>query len=235
MGNHQSNLSSRKASEVWSGRAAALVILCLLICGLSFFCDDAVIEWVKANDSKPLKEFAGFLSRWGDWPELMLYGVIGLGISSMTRTRQLFKLVVCMMIAATIAGAIVNSVRLVSGRARPNNREAVKEWNGLWNGKEFLLFKSKYHSFPSGHTSAAFAFFGVPLFANKRDWWPLLVAAGIGWSRVYLNVHHLSDVVVGTAVGLITAAFVWRHLGKGKSKKAKGKNEEGRTPLTSAE
>ncbi len=235
MENHQSNLSSPKASEVWSGRAAALVILCLLICGLSFFFDDAVIEWVKANDSKPLKEFAGFLSRWGDWPELMLYGVIGLGISSMTQTRQLFKLVVCMMIAATIAGAIVNSVRLVSGRARPNNREAVKEWNGLWNGKEFLLFKSKYHSFPSGHTGAAFAFFGVPLFANKRDWWPMLVAAGIGWSRVYLNVHHLSDVVVGTAVGLITAAFVWRHLGKGKRQKAKGKKEEGRTPLTSAE
>src|SRR5271165_399296 len=35
-----------------------------------------------------------------------------------------------------------------------------------------------------------------------------------------LNVHHLSDVVVGTAVGLIAAAF---------------KKEEGRTPLTSAE
>jgi len=50
-----------------------------------------------------------------------------------------------------------------------------------------------------------------------------------------LNVHHLSDVVVGTAVGLITAAFVWRHLGKGKRQKAKGKKEEGRTPLTSAE
>src|SRR5271165_7033708 len=39
-----------------------------------------------------------------------------------------------------------------------------------------------------------------------------------------LNVHHLSDVVVGTAVGLITAAFVWRHLGKVKRQKGRRKN-----------
>src|SRR5208283_4535128 len=141
MGNHQSNLSSRKASEVWSGRAAALVILCLLICGLSFFCDDAVIEWVKANDSKPLKEFAGFLSRWGDWPELMLYGVIGLGISSMTRTRQLFKLVVCMMVAATIAGAVVNSVRLVSGRAGLITGKQLRNGTGYGTGRSFYCSK----------------------------------------------------------------------------------------------
>src|SRR5271165_7097676 len=48
-----------------------------------------------------------------------------------------------------------------------------------------------------------------------------------------LNVHHLSDVVVGTAVGLIAAAFVWRHLGKGKRQKAKRKNVERRSPVPS--
>ena len=210
MGNHQSNRKGRKSSKLWSARVAALVILCLLICGLSFIFDLPVIEWVKNHDSKPLKEFAGFLSKWGDWPELMLYGVIGLGISWIARSRPWFKLIVCMMIAATISGAVVSSVRLLSGRARPNNAEAVKEWNGLWNGNEFLLFKSKYHSFPSGHTGTAFAFFAVPLFADRRTWWLLLVAAGIGWSRIYLNVHHLSDVVVGAVVGLVTAAVVWR-------------------------
>jgi membrane-associated phospholipid phosphatase len=195
------------------------MVFALLICGLSFAFDGAVIEWVKAHDWKPLKEIAGFLSRWGDWPELMAYGGIGLCISWIARREQLIKVLVGMMIAATIAGAVVNSVRLVSGRTRPNNPEAVKEWNGLWNGGDFLLFKNKYHSFPSGHSGAAFAFFGVPMFANRRDWWPLLLAASIGWSRIYLNVHHLSDVVVGACVGIITAAFVWRRLGKVRSKK----------------
>jgi membrane-associated phospholipid phosphatase len=222
MGIHQSHQSGPKSSGVWSARFVGSMVFALLICGLSFAFDGAVIEWVKAHDSKPLKEIAGLLSRWGDWPELMVYGGIGLCIGWIARREQLIKVLVGMMIAATIAGAVVNSVRLVSGRTRPNNPEAVKEWNGLWNGDDFLLFKNKYHSFPSGHSGAAFAFFGVPMFANRRDWWPLLFAASIGWSRIYLNVHHLSDVVVGACVGIITAALVWK-VGSQKSEVRKKK------------
>ena len=40
------------------------------------------------------------------------------------------------MIAATISGAVVISLRLLTGRARPNNTEATQEWNGLWRGRE---------------------------------------------------------------------------------------------------
>jgi undecaprenyl-diphosphatase len=73
------------------------------------------------------------------------------------------------------------------------------------------LFKNKYHAFPSGHAAAAFAFFGVPAFARRSyGWWMLLIAGAIGWSRIYLNVHHLSDVTVGALVGLITAYFVYK-------------------------
>ncbi len=158
--------------------------------------------------------FAGFLSQWGDWPELMVFSCIGLGLAWLARSRDVGKILLCMMIAGTISGAVVNSVRLFAGRARPNNREATQEWNGLWRGREFLLFKNKYHSFPSGHTGVAFAVFGVPLFANRQHgWWALLSAAAIAWSRIYLNVHHLSDVTVGALAGLVTAFLVWERLG----------------------
>jgi membrane-associated phospholipid phosphatase len=40
----------------------------------------------------------------------------------------------------------------------------------------------------------------------------LLAAAAIGWSRIYLNVHHFSDVIVGALVGLVTASLVWERL-----------------------
>ena len=209
MGDHQSNESGPKSSRVSAAWVIAAVILGLLLCAASFFYDRAVIEWVNAHDSKPLKELAGFLSRWGDWPELMIYGGIGLGLTWLARNGRLFKLVLCMMFAATVAGAVVNSVRLVSGRARPNNTEATQEWNGLWRGNEFLLFRNSYHSFPSGHCGAAFAFFGVPVFVDRRLWWLLLAAVAIGWSRIYLNVHHLSDVTVGAFAGLLTAGLVW--------------------------
>jgi membrane-associated phospholipid phosphatase len=213
MGNHQSNQSGRKSSEVSAARLLSPLLVGIVLCGLSFLADQSVIQWVKVHDWKPLKNIAGFLSEWGDWPELMLFGGIGLGLAWLARRRVVCKILLCMMIAATISGAMVNSVRLLTGRARPNNTEATQEWNGLWKGGEFLLFHSKYHSFPSGHTGAAFAFFGVPLFADRRrGWWALIAAAAIAWSRIYLNVHHLSDVVVGALVGLVTAFLVWEWL-----------------------
>jgi undecaprenyl-diphosphatase len=213
MGIHQSNQSERKSSEVSAARFFGPLIIGVILCGLSFPYDQTVIDWVKAHDWKSLKEAAGFLSRWGDWPELMLFGSISLGLAWFGRSRVVGKVLLCMMIAATISGAAINSVRLLTGRARPNNTEATQEWNGLWRNREFLLFKNKYHSFPSGHTGTAFAFFGVPFFADRRHgWWALLVAAAIAWSRIYLNVHYLSDVMVGMLVGLVIAFLVWERL-----------------------
>ena len=209
----QSNRSGRKSSEVSAARRFGPLIVGIILCGLSFLCDQAVMQWVNAHDWKSVKGIAWFLSQWGDWPELMLFGCIALCLAWLARGRVGCKILLCMMIAATISGAVVDSVRLLTGRARPNNKEATQEWNGLWRGREFLLYKNKYHSFPSGHTGAAFAFFGVLLFANRwRGWWALLAAAAIGWSRIYLNVHHFSDVIVGALVGLVTASLVWERL-----------------------
>jgi undecaprenyl-diphosphatase len=213
MGNQQIHRSGRKSSGVLSAWLLVVLIVGILLCGLSFLADQAAAEWVRTHDSRSLKHLAGFLSRWGDWPELMFFGCVGLGLARIAQNRVVCKIVLCMMIAASISGALVNSVRLLTGRARPNNTEATQEWNGLWRGGEFLLFKSKYHSFPSGHTGTAFAFFAIPLFAHRqRGWWALLAAAAIAWSRVYLNVHHLSDVTTGALIGLITAFFVWERL-----------------------
>jgi membrane-associated phospholipid phosphatase len=213
MGNHQTNQSGRKSSEVSPARFFGPLLVGIILCGLSFLGDQTVIQWVKAHDWKPLKEIAGFLSRWGDWPPLMLFGCLGLCLASLARSKVISKIFLCMMIAATISGTVVNSVRFLTGRARPNNTEATHEWNGLWRGHEFLLYKNKYHSFPSGHTGAAFAFFGVPFFAHRRyGAWALLAAAAIAWSRIYLNVHHLSDIMAGALIGLVTAFLVWERL-----------------------
>jgi membrane-associated phospholipid phosphatase len=67
------------------------------------------------------------------------------------------------------------------------------------------------HSFPSGHTTAAFAFFGfAALFlAQKNTLLQVLFAlsAGlVGYSRMYLSQHFLEDVLAGMILG--TVVFV---------------------------
>jgi len=71
-------------------------------------------------------------------------------------------------------------------------------------------------SFPSGHATnatAQAAFFG---FAYRPLAIPLfLVAAMIGYSRVYVGVHYPADVVGGVLVGLMCAIVfirLWREI-----------------------
>lgn len=61
-------------------------------------------------------------------------------------------------------------------------------------------------SFPSGHSVAAAAFWGVVAvlllpYAGRRAWWVLVVPVLVATSRVVLGVHYPSDVVAGLVVG----------------------------------
>jgi undecaprenyl-diphosphatase len=80
-----------------------------------------------------------------------------------------------------------------------------------------LLIISSY-SFPSGHTMMATVFYGAlcALFVAKvRDWrargLAVVVSASlillVGFSRIYLGVHYLSDVMAAIAEGLAWLAF----------------------------
>ena len=68
------------------------------------------------------------------------------------------------------------------------------------------------HSFPSGHTSTAFAI-AASLSLSYPEWYvaaPALAWAGaVGVARVWHGVHYPSDVLVGAGVGAGSAILVY--------------------------
>lgn len=91
---------------------------------------------------------------------------------------------------------------------------------------ELALYLERSFSFPSGHSTIAVSFYGfagyllirlVPGWRAKVNLFftTLLVIVAIGFSRLYLGVHYVSDVVSGYLVGamwlIIAIAFAeWR-------------------------
>ena len=63
-------------------------------------------------------------------------------------------------------------------------------------------------SFPSGHTSTAFAT-AASLSINFKKWYVVVPAytwaASVGYSRMYLGVHYPTDVFAGAIVGVGSA------------------------------
>jgi undecaprenyl-diphosphatase len=77
-----------------------------------------------------------------------------------------------------------------------------------------LLDSPVTSSYPSGHVAAATVYLAVAIIVawnTRSKWLPAVVAvliAGIvvavGWARMYQGMHHLSDVVAGILLGLVT-------------------------------
>lgn len=65
------------------------------------------------------------------------------------------------------------------------------------------------YSFPSGHTTASFAAATVCFkFSKKWGGAALVLAALIGFSRVFLFVHWPTDVLAGAALGIGSALLI---------------------------
>ena len=109
-----------------------------------------------------------------------------------------------MLEAAGFSAVTTTLVKYAARRTRPNETADPNDW------------RAGGDSFPSLHTSAAFAI-GTVLAESGGDnhrWLRRFLGYGIagatGYARLHDNVHWLSDTVAGAAIGIATARFVMR-------------------------
>ncbi|MGH7603616.1 MAG: phosphatase PAP2 family protein [Gemmatimonadaceae bacterium] len=121
-----------------------------------------------------------------------------------------------------LSGLIGTAIKMTAGRQRPF-ADIKNPYNfQLWRG----FSGDKYRSFPSGHTTAAFAFAST-VTRETQFWWPHATwyigtvfyggASLIGLSRIYNNQHWASDVMagatIGTLIGLKVVKYTHSHPG----------------------
>lgn len=128
--------------------------------------------------------------------------------------------------ALLLASATTNLLKGIAGRSRPNVTADTNPHDfhfgwGFGGGKYPPGFRnSDYTSFPSGHTTTAFAA-AAAVTSETRRMWPKSVwfvapamyggATLVGLSRMYHNRHWASDVVLGAAIGTFSGLKVVRY------------------------
>jgi membrane-associated phospholipid phosphatase len=118
--------------------------------------------------------------------------------------------------AVAATGVLTTAIKLVAGRARPYVDTSNPHNFGFMRGRT----SDAYQSFPSGHTSTAFAA-ATALTAEAGEWRPrdrwivggvtYTLATLTGISRIYNNYHWASDVMAGAALGTVTGLAVVRY------------------------
>jgi undecaprenyl-diphosphatase len=165
--------------------------------------DQRLAEWLHGRATDPLTDLFRAITWFGNVPTLLAVALLAVGILWRRRERTDAVFVALAFLGAQV---LSNGMKLGFQRERPFFADP-------------LATESTY-SFPSGHALVSLAVYGsVALVLAQRLSTRLLrilvvaIAAAlvlaIGFSRLYLGVHFLSDVLAGYAAGVAWLALLY--------------------------
>ena len=166
--------------------------------------EGAVLLWIQEHLRGPLVDpFFAVYTQLGNAG--MIWIVLSLLMLCFKRTRRAG---VAGLLALGVGFVLTNlTIKPLAARIRP--------WLTV-NGLTALVAERDPHSFPSGHTCAAFAAACGWRPYLPKEWGnaALICAALMGFSRLYVGVHFPTDVLAGALIGALSAWLV--HKGKKK-------------------
>jgi membrane-associated phospholipid phosphatase len=177
------------------------IVIAAIAIAIAFHFDDAVRDFMAQHQSPAMREFMRNVSFFGDWPSHVVLGLLLFALAWRRHSQKWMRIFSAMILAMALAGVVGTVIKRAVPRARPSVKSELR-----WGGPRF---STKYHAFPSGHVGASTAFFGVLIFARRRVGLACLpIPILIGFSRMYLGAHYLSDVVCAAVLGLFCALLV---------------------------
>jgi membrane-associated phospholipid phosphatase len=177
------------------------IVIAASVIAAAFYFDHTAQNFIEQHQDRLVNKMMNKISHFGDWPEHFAVGLLLAGIAWWRGSKKWTRIFLAMLIALAIAGLAGRVIKISTGRARPSVKTEE-----IWEGPRL---DSKFHAFPSGHVAASTAFFTVLLFANWRIGLACLpIPLLIGFSRMYVAAHYLSDVVFAAVLGILCAIFV---------------------------
>lgn len=171
--------------------------------------DLSVFEWVQGIRTPILTVLMKVITTLGD--EGILFIVIGLVLLITKKYRKIGLAILVSLVVMLIFNNFV--LKEIFARERPFNLFATfPEKYADWGGEaaryiypDFVKAPHSY-SFPSGHTSSAFAAGVAVLLLNRKFGIPATIFAFVmGFTRIYVGVHYATDVISAAIVGIIYA------------------------------
>ncbi|MEJ8820055.1 phosphatase PAP2 family protein [Lacibacter sp. H407] len=179
---------------------ATILFLLLGAAALFYWNKEQVFLWLNHQHTYTADVILKYFTYIGD-------GIFMIGLGLVLLLFRFRKLGVLMLLSFLLSGLLAQSIKRIEARPRPGLHFQNPD---IIHRVDDVLLKGK-NSFPSGHTTTAFATFSLLAFATRNKFVQFLyfaIAVTIGYSRIYLGQHFAEDVLMGAAVGFLSSFFL---------------------------
>lgn len=182
----------------------SLIILLLMVLSY-FYLDRSIVVWCHEHLNQQEKDIFLFITQFGE----STFYLVGFALGTLLfrfywkhpvwSNRSLF-----LFAAVAVSGILADIVKVIAGRHRPS--ELFE--HGTY-GFDFFHIDRAMTSFPSGHTTTAFALaIALTYLWPKFSTVAWIAAITIGISRIAIGAHYPSDVLAGALTGTLSVYLI---------------------------
>ena len=176
--------------------------------------DHSLVLAINAMHSTFLDSFMWFLS--GSYILLLLIPFVFYFLFKEYRSNQLLWIFAAVVLTVILTDPLsVHAFKEVFQRYRPSHNLLLKSQLHLHEYPDGSFYGGGKFGFVSSHAANYFGILTIISSLIRKGWVKIIlltIALLVIYSRVYLGVHYVSDVLCGALLGFVLAQFVLQSL-----------------------